>query len=76
MEKHYFDRREAAAYLTALGLKTSHKTLQKQATVGGGPEYQIYGNRAVYTMAQLDEHARRKLSAPRRSTSEIKAEAA
>ena len=39
MLKKYLNRREAAAYLTALGLKTSPNTLQKQATVGGGPPY-------------------------------------
>jgi hypothetical protein len=69
MEKRY-DRREAAAFLTAHGFKTSPKTLQKQATVGGGPDYQIYGNRAVYTEEALLQHAQRKLSPPRRSTSQ------
>ena len=71
MTKQWYDRREAAAYLTAKGLKTSPKTLQKQATTGGGPEYQLYGNRAVYKPEKLDEHVERKLSAPRRSTSDL-----
>lgn len=66
----YRDRREAAEALTKRGLKTSWKTLQKLATVGGGPEYQIFGNRAVYTDQALDAYVERKLSAPRRSTSE------
>ncbi|TIQ11015.1 DNA-binding protein [Mesorhizobium sp.] len=66
----YLDRREAADRLTKRGLKTSWKTLQKLATVGGGPEYRIYGNRAVYTDDALDEYVEKKLSAPRRSTSE------
>lgn len=66
----YHDRREAARLLTARGLKTSWTTLQKLATVGGGPEYQIFGNRAVYTEAALDAYVASKLSAPRRSTSE------
>lgn len=43
----YLNRREAAAYLTERGLKTSFNTLQKMVTTGGGPLYQIYGNRAV-----------------------------
>ncbi len=73
MQKRYIDRREAAEYLTTIwGLPTSWRTLQKQATVGGGPEYQIYGNRAVYTPASLDRHAEQKLSAPRHSTSEMR----
>lgn len=66
----YRDRREAARLLTERGLKTSWKTLQKLATVGGGPEYQIFGNRAVYTDQALDAYVAGKLSAPRRSTSE------
>ena len=70
----FLDRRQAAEYLTAQGLKTSPKTLQKLATVGGGPLYRIFGNRAVYEPAHLDEYADGKLSAPRHSTSEILAE--
>ena len=73
MTKPYLDRREAADYLTQKGLKTSPNTLQKQASVGGGPAYQHYGNKAVYTPANLDAHAERKLSQPRRSTSEAAA---
>ena len=66
----FFDRREAADELTRRGLKTSWRTLQKLATTGGGPIYQIFGNRAVYTDENLDAYAEGKLSAPRRSTSE------
>ena len=66
----YLDRREAAKYLTGRGLKCSHNTLQKFATVGGGPEYCIFGNRALYTQGTLDSWAEARLSAPRRSTSE------
>ena len=39
VEQRYLTRPEQADYLTARGLKTSAKTLGKQATVGGGPEY-------------------------------------
>lgn len=70
MRQIYHDRREAARILTERGLKTSWKTLQKLATVGGGPEYRIFGSRAVYTDEALDDYVERKLSAPRRSTSE------
>ena len=65
------DRREAADYLTRVrGLRTSWRTLQKMATVGGGPAYRIYGNKAVYTDQDLDDWADAKLSPLRRSTSE------
>jgi hypothetical protein len=70
MEKtHFLDRREAAAYLSAHGLRTSWRTLQKQATVGGGPPYRLLGSRAVYTPPDLDHHITSKLSELRFSTS-------
>jgi hypothetical protein len=68
----FLSRVEAAEYLKAKGLKTTSNTLQKLATVGGGPVYQIFGSRAVYTPANLDAWAEAKLSAPRRSTSEVR----
>ena len=43
------------------------------ATTGGGPPYQIYGNKAVYTEPNLDKYAEAKLSALRSSTSELTA---
>ncbi len=69
----YLTRPEAAAYLTKRGFKTSPSTLQKMATTGGGPIYQIYGNKAVYTPSNLDAYANAKLSAPRTSTAELTA---
>lgn len=65
----YLDRNEAAAYLTSQGLRISKATLQKFATVGGGPTYQRFGHRAVYTLSELDAWSQAKLSAPRCSTS-------
>ena len=67
--QQYLTREEAAAYLTARGLKVTKTTLQKLATVGGGPEYAIFGNRALSTIQQLNLWAELKLK-PRRSTSE------
>jgi hypothetical protein len=71
VNKTYKDRRESADYLTERGFKTSWRTLQKLATTGGGPQYQIFGNRALYTEQDLDTWAESKLSAPRYSTSEV-----
>ena len=71
--ERWLSRREAAAYLTERGFKISHLTLQKMASVGGGPKYRIWGNRAIYGPPDLDEYAEDKLSAPRRSTSEMEA---
>jgi len=66
----YLLRRAAAEYLANRGLPTTWRTLQKMATTGGGPEYQIFGNKAVYTPEALDAWVASKISAPRRSTSE------
>ena len=45
-------RKEAARYLTDKGLPVSANTLQKNATTGGGPEYQIFGNRSRQHFAE------------------------
>lgn len=70
MTTKYLTRREASAYLSGRGLPTSHTTLAKLATVGGGPEYQRFGRRAVYVAEALDAWAAGRLSKPMRSTSE------
>jgi hypothetical protein len=71
MQQQYLDRREAADYLTHRGLRTSWRTLQKMATLGGGPQYRRFGGyRVVYTAADLDAYIERRLSAPRCTTSE------
>jgi hypothetical protein len=67
--QQYLTREEAAAYLTARGLKITKTTLQKLATVGGGPDYVIFGNRALSKPEWLDRWAESKLK-PRGSTSE------
>ncbi len=66
----YLDRNEASAYLTGRGLRVSKNTLGKWATTGGGPTYQRFGLRAVYTKTDLDTWAEAKLSTPRCSTSD------
>ena len=68
--ERFLNRREAADYLTARGFKTSWRTLQKLACVGGGPAYHRFGNLALDTGESLDAYAADKLSAPRYSTSE------
>jgi hypothetical protein len=67
---NFLERSEAADYLTSKGLRVSKNTLGKFATTGGGPVYQRFGLRAVYTRQNLDAWADAKLSAPRCSTSQ------
>lgn len=66
----YLTRAEAATYLTERGLRVSKNTLQKWATVGGGPQYRLFGNRALYTPEELIQWAEAKMTAPRGNTSE------
>jgi hypothetical protein len=50
MQPKFLKRRDAAQYLTEeRGLPTSWRTLQKLASVGGGPLYQRYGIHSLYT---------------------------
>jgi len=63
-------RKEIAALLTSKGYKTSPKFLAKLASTGGGPEYELYGNLAIYTPSKAIDWAVGRLSKPRHSTSE------
>lgn len=73
MTEKFLDRKEAAEFLTEHGFRTSWRTLQKMATVGGGPRYRRFGCRAVYAPADLLAWAGSKLSRPISSTSELDA---
>jgi hypothetical protein len=69
-----FLRRDAAgAYLKAKYGHGSKKTLDKLATVGGGPEMIYSGRIPLYTREALDRWATSFLSRPVTSTSERKA---
>ena len=69
--KRFFTRVEAAAYLTQQGLPIAAGTLQKLASVGGGPKYRVVGRNALYEPAELDawvEHSPVWQSATERKT--------
>lgn len=68
--QEFLSRIEAAQYVREQGLPLSKRTLQKYATIGGGPNFYKFGNRAVYRREHLDEWIRRKLGEPAISTSE------
>lgn len=74
MHRPYLSRSEAAKYASDQGLPVAKNTLQKYATVGGGPDYFRFGNRAIYTPAGMDAWIEKKLSAPICSTSEIQSQ--
>ena len=52
--REYMDRKEAAEYLTELGLRTTVNALNKLAHRKIGPRYHIYGTRSVYTRDDLE----------------------
>lgn len=52
--KKYLTRSEAAQYLTERGARTAKGTLQKLASVGGGPVYRVFGRNALYRPEDLD----------------------
>ena len=70
MSERFLNREQAAAFVREKGLPCAKLTLQKLASVGGGPEFQKFGSRVVYTPAKLDRWIESKLSEPIASTSE------
>jgi hypothetical protein len=69
----FLSRKEAAAYLKETYGEPcfiSPKTLAKLAVLGGGPVYQKFGRRVVYTPESLNVWANSRLSEERRSTSD------
>jgi hypothetical protein len=47
------DTRAASAFLTERGFKTAPATLNKMRCVGGGPEFELFGRRPLYTETAL-----------------------
>ena len=69
--KKYLSRKEASAYLTAIGFHTTYKTLGKFATIGGCPKFHKFGTKSVlYAIEDLDEWATKRLSPAFKSTSD------
>jgi hypothetical protein len=64
----FLNRDEAAAYVRSKGLPCAKLTLQKLASVGGGPEFQKFGRFPVYRVDLLDAWIERKLGDPRAET--------
>ncbi|MGD9657097.1 MAG: hypothetical protein AB7U61_05555 [Methylocystis sp.] len=69
----FLRRPEAAEYLRSKYGFGTKKSLDKLATVGGGPEFRKAGAFAIYEPDKLDEWALSKISAPMKSTSDTEA---
>ncbi|MBL8558763.1 MAG: hypothetical protein JNM47_08590 [Hyphomonadaceae bacterium] len=63
-------RKDAARYLTGLGLLTAPQTLARKFHEGVGPLCTRVGDRAMYRRRHLDAYFESQLSLPRRSSSE------
>ncbi len=58
-------RAQASAYLMERhGVSCRATTLEKYAYVGGGPKFERFGRRVLYTPANLDCWVQTKLRAP------------
>lgn len=68
----FYDRKKSAEYVRERGLPLTPGTLQKLASVGGGPRYSMFGNKAVYSADDLDAWIDERLGTPRRSASEVR----
>jgi len=68
MEKEFFTRREASAFVQRKGLPCAPATLSKLATIGGGPNFRKFGRNVVYTPADLDAWIEARLSEPKSNT--------
>lgn len=63
-------RRKTADKLTEAGFPVTEATLATKASRGGGPPFQKFGTRALYSWADALLWAKGRLSAPRCATSE------
>lgn len=61
--KEYLSRAEAANYLTDRGLPIARSQLMKLASVGGGPTFFKFGNKALYRPDDLLDWASSRLIA-------------
>lgn len=62
-------RKEAARYLTQLGLQTAPQTLARKFCEGKGPLCTSLNRRAMYYRKHLDDWFAEQLAAPRLSSS-------
>ena len=72
LKKTRLTTEEASQYLEAVhGVRLAKITLTIKRCKGGGPAFQKFGHRVLYTPAALDEWALATLGAPVKSTSEV-----
>jgi hypothetical protein len=65
-----YSRREAAQWLTDNGYRTAEASLAKLASVGGGPVFEKFGRKPLYTEAGLLAWVASRTTRPRQNTSQ------
>ena len=71
--QRYLSPSDACAYLRERNLPCTPATLNKRRVIGGGPRYCKFGRAVRYTSEWLDAWIEEKLSAPVRSSTELRA---
>jgi hypothetical protein len=66
-------RKQVAEALTAMGFPVAPASLATMASRGNGPPYQTWGRVVLYRWGTAVEWAEARMTAPRRSTSEMDA---
>jgi hypothetical protein len=66
------DTRQAAAFLTDRGFRIAPATLNKLRCVGGGPAFEKFGRRPLYSETSLLEWVRARTTGSLRSSSDAK----
>jgi predicted DNA-binding transcriptional regulator AlpA len=69
--ERYLTRNEVSERCKSRGLSIAKQTLAKLAVTGGGPAFRKFGNRVVYDPADVEAWIERRLTGPRKSTSEV-----
>ena len=67
------DTRQASDFLIERGYKIAPATLNKKRCVGGGPEFELFGRRPLYTERALLEWVQSHTTDSLRSTSDLTA---
>jgi hypothetical protein len=64
------NRQEASEFLNQLGYKTAVASLNKLASIGGGPKFRKFGRKPLYAPTDLIAWAEARTSPPVRSVTE------
>lgn len=69
----YLSTSQASNFCKDSGVPAEETTLAKYRSLGGGPKFYKFGNRALYTQEDLEDWIAGKIGSPVSSTSELNA---